>query len=83
MNSQITVFSTTYCPACSTLKQWFDKQQISYKAVNIEEEPDQQAEMIKKSGSFSTPVTLIVTPDGNEQVFVGLQYAEIKAALQL
>ena len=80
---QVTVFSTTYCPSCQTLKKWLEQQQIEYQAVNVEEEPGRQAELIAKSGGFLVPVTLIAHGDGREVVVLGTQYAKIKSALGL
>lgn len=78
---KLTVFSTTYCPSCQTLKQWLDQQKIEYLAVNVEQEPARQAELIEKSGGFLVPVTLITHADGREEVVKGTQYAKIKTAL--
>ena len=80
---QVTVFSTTYCPSCQTLKKWLQQQQIEYQSVNVEKEPERQAELIAKSGGFLVPVTLITHGDGREEVVQGTQYAKIKSALGL
>ena len=80
---KVTVFSTTYCPSCQTLKKWMEEQKITYEAVNVEEKPDRQAELIAKSGGFFVPVTLIAHADGREEVVQGTQYAKIKTALGL
>ena len=78
---KVTVFSTTYCPSCQTLKAWMEQQAIDFESVNVEEEPDRQAELMAKSGGFFVPVTLISHADGREEVVQGTQYAKIKAAL--
>ena len=80
---KVTVFSTTYCPSCQTLKKWLEERQIVYEAVNVEEEPERQEELVAKSGGFFVPVTLIKHADGREEVVQGTQYAQIKAALGL
>ena len=79
---RVTVFSTTYCPSCQTLKKWLDKQQIAYEAVNVEEDLKRQQELVAKSGGFLVPVTLISYADGREKVVSGTQYGQIKAALE-
>ena len=79
--SKVTVFSTTYCPSCQTLKKWLTEQQITYEAVNVEEQPERQEELVAKSGGFFVPVTLIKHGDGREEVVQGTQYSQIKAAL--
>ena len=78
---QVTVFTTTYCPSCHTLKQWLQKQGVDYQTVNVEKEPERQAELAAKSGGFFVPVTLITHSDGREEVIQGTQYAKIKSAL--
>ena len=78
---RVTVFSTTYCPSCQTLKGWLEQQKIDYDTANVEKEPERQAELIAKSGGFLVPVTLISHENGREEVIQGTQYAKIKAAL--
>ena len=80
---KITVFSTTHCPSCQTLKRWLDQRGIAYEAVNVEEEPARQAELIEKSGSFLVPVTIISLADGREEIIQGTQYGRIKSILGL
>lgn len=78
---KVTVFSTTYCPSCQTLKDWLQQQAIDFESVNVEEDPGRQAELMAKSGGFFVPVTLISHGDGREEVVRGTQYAKIKSAL--
>ena len=80
---RVTVFSTTYCPSCQVLKQWLDEQKIAYQAVNVEEDPERQQELVAKSGGFLVPVTLVKHQDGREEVIQGTQYTQIKTALGL
>ena len=81
---QVTVFSTSQCAVCQTLKQWLDRQQISYQAINLEEQPQHQADILAKSGSLQVPITLIKdTKTNHETVINGPQYSAIKKALEL
>ena len=81
--AQITVFSTTHCPACQTLKTWLDRQGLEYEAVNLEKQPERQAEVIEKSGSFLVPITIIKLSTGQEEIIQGTAYARIKKILNL
>ena len=55
---QVTVFSTSQCAVCQTLKQWLDRQQISYQAINLEEQPpapSRHLSQIWQSASSNNP----------------------------
>ena len=78
---KISVYTTTNCPSCETLKKWLDQQKISYEVINIEEDPKEQAFLFKKTGSFLVPVTIIVDRQDKEVVVYGTKYAQIKKAL--
>ena len=53
MKFKVTVFSTSHCSSCIALKQWLDKNQIDYQAVNLDDNPEQQAEIFKKKRCFN------------------------------
>ena len=78
---KVSVYTTNHCPSCETLKKWLDRQKISYEIINIEKDPKQQAFLVKKTGSFLVPVTIIVDSQGKEVVVYGTKYAQIKSAL--
>ncbi|MEM6997586.1 MAG: glutaredoxin family protein, partial [Patescibacteria group bacterium] len=79
----VTVYSTTHCGSCASLKKWLDSKGVEYQNVNLEERPELQAEVIAKSGSMQVPVTIIADTDGNEQVVNGPKFADISSALGL
>ena len=78
---KVSVYTTSYCPSCETLKKWLDQQKIIYEVINIEEDPQQQAALVEKTGSFLVPVTTIVDKNNRETIVYGTKYAQIKAAL--
>lgn len=80
---QLTVFTTTYCASCQTLKRWLDDQQIGYQTVNLDDDPDRQAEILQKTGQLQVPVVIINQADGNEVAIVGNQFGRIRQALGL
>lgn len=80
---EITVYSTTYCPSCQSLKKWLDQKQIEYKAINLDDHPEEQAEVIQKTGSFLVPITIIKFDDGQEEIIQGPEYAQFKKVLNI
>ena len=85
MGKVVTIFSTPHCVSCKALKKWLDGKEVEYTVVDLEENPDRQAEVLQKSGSLSVPVTFI-TDDGDEdtlQIVNGPNYASLSSALGL
>lgn len=78
---KLTVFTTTYCASCQTLKRWLDGQQIDYQTVNLDDEPARQAEVLKKTGRLQVPVVIINKADGDEVAIAGNQFSQIRQAL--
>lgn len=81
--SQLTVFTTTYCASCQTLKRWLDEQKIDYQTVNLDDAPDRQTEILQKTGQLQVPVVIINKADGDEVAIVGNQFSQIRQALDL
>ena len=80
---QTTMFTTTYCASCQTLKRWLDGQGVEYRTVNLDNEPARQAEILKKTGQLQVPVLTVVQSDGTEAVIVGNQFEQIRRVLNL
>ena len=83
MPAKVTVFTTNHCPSCQSLKKWLEERQVTYETVNLEEHPERQTEIFKKTGALTVPITLIVDKLGQEQVVVGNQYDRLKRFLGL
>jgi mycoredoxin len=63
-NQKIVVYATTWCGDCRMAKRWFDSHNIPYKWVNIEEDDEAAAYVVKVNrGMRSVPT--IVFPDGS------------------
>lgn len=80
-NKTVTVYSTTTCPYCKMEKQWFEKNDIKYKNVFVDEDEGAAAEMIKKSEQMGVPVTVIVPEKGKEKVIIGFDRPELAKIL--
>ena len=61
---KITMYATTWCGDCRFAKRWFDSHGIAYKYINIEENEEAAAYVVKvNNGKQSVPT--IVFPDGS------------------
>ena len=73
----ITVYSTTVCPYCKMAKDYLDQKGVSFRDVNVQEDDEAEAEMIRKSGQMGVPVLDI---DG--KIIVGFDRGAIDEALK-
>ncbi len=52
---QITIYSTTYCPYCDRAKALLSSKDITYKEVDLTEDPKQKAELMERTGLKTVP----------------------------
>lgn len=57
--ANVIIYSTSYCPFCLRAKQLLNSKGVQYQVIQINEEPEKRAEMIKKSGRTSVPQIFI------------------------
>jgi alkyl hydroperoxide reductase subunit F len=60
------IYTTTQCAYCAMVKKFLDLKKVAYEVVNIEENPEREAEAIALSGGKSVPITT-----NGEKVVVG------------
>lgn len=56
----VTMFSTTWCGYCRRLKRQMDEAGISYREVDLDDDPTYDDRIIAKTGGFRTVPTLEV-----------------------
>jgi mycoredoxin len=61
---KIKIFGTSWCPDCARAKQVFVKHKISFEWINIEEDKEAAAYVVKVNGGFKS-VPTIVFPDAS------------------
>ena len=61
---KIKMYATNWCGDCRMAKRWFDARGIAYDYINIEEDEEATAYVIKVNGG-SRSVPTIVFPDGS------------------
>lgn len=59
LNPSITVYTTTLCPVCGLVKNFFNSIGITYKEVNVDVNPLVMITLIRKTGKLTLPQTNI------------------------
>ncbi|HHW36436.1 MAG TPA: glutaredoxin family protein [Bacillales bacterium] len=54
MNS-VTVYTTNRCPYCVMLKNFLTQQNIPFKEVNVEENPEIMQQLVRTTGQMGVP----------------------------
>ena len=81
MVKQITIFTTNTCAYCGMVKKWLDSKGHSYEVVNLDQNPERQAEALALSGALTVPVTVVTKQDDSKQVVVGFNLAKLAPAV--
>lgn len=80
-SKKITVFTTNTCAYCAMVKRFLDSKGYSYDVVNLDEQPERQAEVLAKSGALTVPVTLVEHEDSSEDVVIGYNLSRLAPLL--
>ena len=56
---KVVIYSTRICPYCVRAKNYFDKKNITYTEIMIDNDPSLITEMVEKSGRQSVPQIFI------------------------
>ncbi|NJP68525.1 mycoredoxin [Streptomyces spiramenti] len=78
MPGTVTMYSTTWCGYCRTLKRNMDREGIAYTEVNIEHDPA-SAELVEKANNGNQTVPTLLFEDGSTLTNPSL--AQVKAKL--
>ncbi len=81
MSKKITVFTTNTCAYCVMVKKYLDGKGVSYSVVNLDEQPEKQAEVYAKSGALTVPVTLVESEDKTEEVVIGFNIPRLASVI--
>ena len=61
---EIVMYTTTFCPYCSSAKSLLDSKGFSWEEINLDQEPHRWAEMIEKADGRSTVPQIFVNGKG-------------------
>ncbi len=81
MGKKITIFTTNTCAYCVMVKRFLDSKGATYEVVNLDDNPERQAEVLAKSGALTVPVTLIEKEDNTEEVVIGYNLSKLAPAI--
>ncbi len=81
MTKNITIFTTNTCAYCGMVKKFLDAKGHAYEVVNLDENPERQAEALRLSGALTVPVTVVTKHDDSQEVVVGFNLAKLAPAL--
>jgi len=81
MPKNITIFTTNTCAYCGMVKQYLSAKGHSYEVVNLDDNPERQAEAMALSGAMTVPVTVVTKQDDSQEVIVGWNLAKLAPAV--
>ncbi|NPC93748.1 glutaredoxin family protein [Bacillus sp. WMMC1349] len=73
----VTVYTTTRCPYCIMVKNFLVDQNIPFKEVNVETNPEIMRELVNQTGQMGVPQTKV-----NDKWVVGFDPNNIMLALK-
>jgi glutaredoxin-like YruB-family protein len=76
-DSQITIYSATWCAFCHAAKQYLDKLGVKYTDKDVEKDPAASLEAVNKSQQRGIPVL-----DIGGDIIIGFDRPRIDAALK-
>lgn len=76
-NSQVVIYSATWCAFCHAAKEYLDKLGVKYTDKDVEKDPAAGLEAVNKSGQRGIPVI-----DIGGDVIIGFDRPRIDAALK-
>ncbi len=81
MAKDITIYTTNTCAYCVMVKRWLQAKGMNYNEVNLDENPDRQAEALEMSGALTVPVTVVTKQDDSREVVIGYNLAQLAPAI--
>jgi len=81
MAKNITIFTTNTCAYCVMVKKWLGSKGFEYQEVNLDTNPERQAEAFEISGQLAVPVTVITKDDDSQEVVVGYNIGKLASAV--
>jgi glutaredoxin 3 len=81
MAKDITIYTTNTCAYCGMVKKWLDAKGHAYNVINLDEQPEKQAEAMQLSGALTVPITVVSKEDDTKEVVVGFNLAKLAPAV--
>ena len=74
--TMITIYTTPTCVYCKIAKEYFQKENLDYREIDVVTDDAAREEMVEKSGQMGVPVI-----DVNGTILVGFNKKEVEEAL--
>ncbi len=81
MVKNITIYTTNTCAYCHMVKKWLGAKGHEYNVINLDEQPEKQAEALELSGALTVPITVVTKQDDSREVIVGFNLAKLAPAV--
>lgn len=81
MPKNITIFTTNTCGYCGMVKKFLDMKGRQYQVVNLDDNPERQAEALQISGALTVPITVVTKQDDSREVVIGYNLAQLAPAV--
>jgi glutaredoxin 3 len=81
MPKNVTIFTTNTCGYCGMVKKFLSAKGVAYSEVNLDQNPERQAEALQLSGALTVPVTVVTKQDDSREVVVGYNLAKLAPAV--
>jgi len=63
------------------VKRFLDMKGKTYQVVNLDDNPERQAEALELSGALTVPITVVTKQDDSKEVVVGYNLAKLAPAV--
>jgi glutaredoxin 3 len=81
MAKNITIFTTNTCSYCVMVKRYLDMKGQSYEVINLDDNPERQAEAQALSGALTVPITVVTKEDDSREVVIGYNLPQLAPAI--
>ena len=81
MVKNVTIFTTNTCAYCVMVKRFLSAKGVGYEEVNLDQNPERQAEALQISGALTVPVTVVTKQDDSREVVIGYNLAKLAPAI--
>lgn len=81
MPKNVTIYTTNTCAYCVMVKKWLASKGHTYEEVNLDQNPERQAEAMEISGAMTVPVTVVTKQDDSQEVVVGFNLSRLAPAV--
>jgi glutaredoxin len=81
MVKKVTIFTRDTCAYCGMVKKYLGAKGHTWEEVNLDQNPERQAEALELSGALTVPVTIVTKQDDTREVIVGYNLAQLAPAV--